>query len=146
MASTIPEPSQTIVGGSKPDATLTVVLEQLKLYFDLYKHHWDLYLKAHVLFYAVVGALGGYLSKAEVTSHERTLLTSAMAVGACVACIASAIGLQWLKTIQFIVQSLEARLGALHYSFEAARRILVTLGTASFGIAVTAIVRLVLWK
>jgi hypothetical protein len=76
---------------SEPKPTARdALLEQWKTVMEIYRHHWDLFLKAVVLYFAILGGLAGFLfreSTAPAAQRGLSLLAAALSVITFIGCL-----------------------------------------------------------
>ncbi len=72
--------------------------ELLKLYVDVYKHHFDLWLKGYVIYLAVVGSAAGLIFRADASPDVRRFLMLFVVTVSAVSLVAWFVGLKWAKT------------------------------------------------
>lgn len=80
--------------------------EYLRLLVETYRHHFDLFMKSWILYFAVIGGVGGYLGQSGLRAEVRMLASAVMVV-------ASLVGVQRCQPIYDWVVDLESTLRTL---------------------------------
>jgi hypothetical protein len=113
MASATPTPEQ--------------LQKQLELYLEIYKHHFDMYLKAVALYLAVLGGVLAYLFRAETSAADRRILASFIVLLSVGAVVGSLLSRRWVIDVQRIHHAIAADLGYPLFPFTGATRIVILI-------------------
>jgi hypothetical protein len=120
--------------------------KQLELYLDIYKHHFDIYLKAVALYLAVLGATLAYLFRAETKDADRAILALFIVFLSVGAVAGSLFSRRWVVDVQRIHHGISSHLGYPPFPFTGAIRV-VTLITSLCGlVGVAAVAFLVAFR
>lgn len=106
-------------------------LERAKQYIDVYKHHWDMYVKGNVFLYAIIGALTGYTFRDGASTVERMALSVLVAFAAAIGIFASRRGRAWLRDFKHQIHAIEARLGEERFPLAGVDQTLALFGWGS---------------
>src|SRR5262245_54462656 len=117
-----------VVSGDLTKADREHVLKYLDQYLSVFRHHWDMYMKAHALFLTSVGAIGGYVYRPEATQGQRTILTALVALVGAGAVVGSWASYRWVQEFAAAVHSLESRLGDTRFPFSGTFRVIILFG------------------
>lgn len=95
-------------------------LEQLKLHLDIYKTHFDMFLKGTALYFAALGAIAGFLYR-DGASRQSQIALSCVVVGGSitflVACVAAR---AWVRELALSVRKAEEKLAMDPFPFSGA--------------------------
>ena len=80
--------------------------ELLKLYIDLYKHHFDLFLKGYGVYLAIIATAAGFVFRSETEPVARTALLLLVAIVSIAAVIAWSTSFFWARAFGLQVQNL----------------------------------------
>jgi len=87
-----------------PRAPLSEVL--LTAYIDLYKHHYELWLRGFFVYLGVLGVVAGFLFSNDLLPGERNLLLVFIFAASLVAIVAFFVGFRWLSDFEKVFQDL----------------------------------------
>lgn len=74
--------------------------EAFKIFVEIYKHHFDLWLKAYLAYLAIIGVVAGILFKPDTPIASRNFLIIFVAAISLLAVIAWIIGIVWIKLFE----------------------------------------------
>ena len=83
-----------------------LISEQVGRFIDLYKHHFDLFLKAVAGFLAVLGFIGNAVNGPQTSHQNRIVLAALMSVASIVALEGSVIAKQWVRLMRDKIKKL----------------------------------------
>jgi hypothetical protein len=83
---------------------LTFEPELLKIYVDVYKHHFDLWLKGYVFYLAIIGSTAGFIFGKDTSPDTRRFLMLFVVTVSAVSLIAWFVGLMWAKDFAAAVE------------------------------------------
>jgi len=109
--------------------------DQLGRFIDLYKHHFDLFLKAVAGFLAVLGFIGNGISSPQASQVNRIVLAALMALAAVFGLAGSVIAKRWVRLMREKVQKLCSELEIEEpsmYSAEAIVTVMICLCVVFF--------------
>jgi hypothetical protein len=69
--------------------------EVLKIYVDIYKHHFDLWLKGYVVYLAIIASTAGFIFGGDTTPDMRRFLMLFASTVSAVSLVAWVVGLRW---------------------------------------------------
>jgi hypothetical protein len=84
---------------------------QLSIYIDLYKHHYDLFLKAAGIYLAVVSVLAGYMFRADVNFVTKCALSTIVSIAALIGFLGGRLYKEWLTSTEISVGNISDKLG-----------------------------------
>lgn len=102
------------VGANVPTVSISQDREQywqqLRLYADIYKNHFDLFVKGYVVYLAIIGATAGFVFRPETNLATRRLLLVLAILASILATIAWATALAWAGSLHARVVDVSSRL------------------------------------
>lgn len=101
--------------------------DQMSMYVDVYKHHFDLFVKGVFLYFAVMGAAAGYVFGSATSRGSRIavlLMASAISLVAQSACVVSR---KWVRAVAMRVEKIAERLNIDAFPFDGAASITVVV-------------------
>src|ERR1035441_1669360 len=109
----------------------------MQMYLDVYKHHFDLFVKAVFLYFATMGATAGYVFAGSTTRGAKIavlLVGAALSLVAECACVVSR---RWVVAVDRRVAKFAEELGVESFPFNGARdtTIVVQAVTSVFMVA-----------
>ncbi len=78
--------------------------ELLKIYVDIYKHHFDLWLKGYVFYLAIIGSTAGFIFGKDTSPVTRKFLMLFAVTVSAVSLIAWFVGWMWAKDFSIAVE------------------------------------------
>jgi len=115
----------------------------LSIYVDLYKHHFELWLKSYLLYMAILGVAAGILFGKDLagaqTSELQRFLLVFIAVVSLFAAIAFSVGLHWLIRFEKTLQSAVAAAGAPPFGIYPFKYVVFLGIVASIGFVIAAV-------
>ena len=120
---------------------------QMQMYLDVYKHHFDLFVKAVFLYFATIGATAGYVFASSTTRGAKIsvlLVGAALSVVAECACVVSR---RWVMAVDQRVAKFAEELGVESFPFSGARNttIVVQAVTSVFVVAALTSAGVFIW-
>lgn len=119
----------------RPDAVGATLLardapewELLRIYVDLYKHHFDLFVKGYVVYLAIIGAVAGFVFRPETDPMTRRLLLAFAVLASALATAAWITAIIWSGAFAAELLAVCHRLGQVRMPVFGTRIILL-LGT-----------------
>ena len=100
----------------------------LRMYVDLYKHHFDLFVKGYVVYLAIIGAVAGFVFRPETDPLTRMLLLAFAVLASVLATAAWVTAIVWSGAFAAEVLVVCRRLGDVRIPMFGTRVILI-LGT-----------------
>ena len=120
--------------------------ELLKLYVDLYKHHFDLFLKGYAVYLAIVATVAGFVFRGEIEPVTRAALLLLVALVSIAAVIAWSTAFFWARAFGSQVQSLCRELGIPSMPMFGVKAILVIADAGALIMFLGATFFLVWWR
>lgn len=119
-------------------------LEYLKLLLDIYKHHFDLFLKAMLLYLAAVGAIASFIFSGASNSAAIVRLTLAFGIpcGSIIALVGCLVSNRWIMRVEKICNDLTDKLEVPLFPFSGARQVVRTMIAAIVAIAIAGVVNM----
>ena len=84
----------------------TPALELLKIFVDLYKHHFDLWLKGYLVYLGIIGVTAGFLFNKDAAPTTRSFLILFLVTVSSISVGAWAVGLVWLRRFDATLRDL----------------------------------------
>src|SRR2546425_12803203 len=94
---------------------------QLTMYMDLYKHHFDLFVKAVVIYFAAMGAIAGYVFNDSLSSGTRVAVSSVAGIVSLLALVACVCSRRWVTTVEQHVTMMCRQLNLVPFPFSGSR-------------------------
>jgi len=101
------------------DRTKTL-LEQYKTFADVYKHHFDLYVKGYVVYFGAMGALCGFLYRQDHGAASKLYISFLIPIISIVAFIACVQSRKWVHDLKSAMEKIERELGVESFPFTGA--------------------------
>jgi len=105
------------------------LLEQLKLHLDVYKTHFDIFVKGTALYFAALGAIAGFMYRDGATQASQVALSSLVIGGSLTYLAGCVVSLRWVFELERSVREAEKRLGISPFPFSGAKGV---IGMVSF--------------
>lgn len=96
-------------------------LEELKLYIDAYKHHFEIFIKGALIYFGIIGAITSYLFRARMNDPSRYSLAVFIIVISLITVIGCATSLRWLRSTEQRSLALQKQLRMAAFSFDGAK-------------------------
>jgi hypothetical protein len=97
---------------------------QLSSYLDVYKHHFDLFLKGVAGYFVVVGTLTSFTFAKEMSRNQKIVFPVVISIGSLIALFACVISRQWVKDLERAVERITSALSGEPFPFSGAKGIL----------------------
>ena len=111
---------------TKEGASETDLLKlQLTMNMDLYKHHYDLFIKAVIIFLAFVGALVGYIFQTGTNEMTKCVMSLFIALSSITGFFAGFVSRSWVTSVEKNVTEATAKLGIVMPPVSSAKRIIL---------------------
>ncbi|MCL4501003.1 MAG: hypothetical protein M1438_03995 [Deltaproteobacteria bacterium] len=97
--------------------TQDLLIKHLDMYMDIYKHHFNLFLKGVTIYLVSIGVIAGYIFKGDINIHTQAILSSLFiieSIGAFLCCVFS---FRWINTVDKIVRRIILQLNVSVSSF-----------------------------
>lgn len=120
-----------------------ILHSQLKTYLEIYRHHFDLYLKAIALYLGVVGATATYIFQEGVNGQTRVALSVFITVVSLGSVAGGYVSRGWVMEIEKRAHSLSAELSLDQFPFSGAKGVIHVMVTLSGVVAVVAFLNVV---
>lgn len=109
--------------GPDPVSKSEMELRLLKMYLELYQQHFDLLIKGGALYFAILGAIAGYVFL-ETTSVMAQIALSLMGATFSAVLIVACVGLlSWISDLAKLVHGIQERLDTPRFSFSGAQTV-----------------------
>ena len=119
--------------------------ELLRIHVDLYKHHFDLFVKGYVVYLAIIGTVASFVFRPETGPLTRALLLGLAVLMSALATVAWITGIVWSDAFRKEIRDICGRLGDLQIPMFGVK-IMLTLGVlGSFSITLCG-VYLMVWQ
>lgn len=79
------------------------------MFVDLYKHHFDLWIKGYLVYLGIVGVTAGFLFNKDTTPNARSFLILFLVTVSSISVGAWAVGLVWLRSFDSTLRDLSVR-------------------------------------
>lgn len=99
----------------------------LSLYLDVYRHHFDLFIKGGVIYLAIMATLAGYIFRAEVTRPTQATLMLFAAILSLLGIAGCRISRAWVKQLSAVVNDLSKAVSVPQFPFSGAVRITILI-------------------
>ena len=96
---------KSIASGADPQADAR---DAFKVFVEIYKHHFELWLKAYLAYLAIMGVVAGILFKPETPLDSRKFLVLFVVTVSLLSVVAWSIGLVWLRQFEKTIDQLSA--------------------------------------
>jgi len=97
---------------------------QLSIYIDLYKHHYDLFLKAAGIYLAVVSVLASYIFRADVNFATKCALSIIVSIAAIIGFLGGKLYIEWLTSTEKSVSDISNKLGIVPIVFIQTKKVI----------------------
>ena len=94
---------------------------ELRLYHDAYKHHFDIFIKGGLIYFAIIGAITGYVFRQELTELTKYALVFFIAAFSVITAIGCLTSMYWLAQVKSRVHELNKALGMVAFPFDGAK-------------------------
>jgi hypothetical protein len=108
-----------------------ILKTQLNMYMDLYKHHYELYIKGMVIWLAVIGALAGYIFRPDIDMSTKCALSVFISVCSINAFFGGVLSKRWVNRTEEALAEIWAGLGIKPYRFTHVKGIILIMQIAS---------------
>lgn len=111
--------------------------KELQFYLDAYKHHFDLFIKGALIYFAIIGFIAGYVFRKEMSEITRYALVFFIAAFSVITAFGCVTSLSWLAQVKSRVHELNKAVGMAAFPLDGAKWIgrLVLAAAALFFIA-----------
>jgi hypothetical protein len=117
--------------------------KQIGLYIDVYKQHLDLFLKATVVYLAVIAGIAGYAFREGVSTGSQAALSGFAVAMSLIGAFVCRVGRGWVDDLAAIFNRLADDIGAAHFPFSGARRGTVAVEAICVAFALIAALNLI---
>jgi hypothetical protein len=100
---------------------------QLSLLIDVYKHHFDLFIKALALYLGTCSIISGFIFQNEVSFELKLVLSILIQLASILVVLGCYISIKWIEDIESIVKSIEDMLDIQHFPFSGAKRVVILM-------------------
>jgi hypothetical protein len=118
-------------------------LEEIKLYLDVYKHHFDLFGKGTLAYFTIIGVLCSYLFRSDISFWAKEFLAIFVVVFSLFCAVTCVVGYQWVLTVEHRVKILGSELGMAAFPFSGSKRIVIMVLLASSTLIISAILLII---
>jgi hypothetical protein len=137
---------ESAADGYHDDASHIDLLKfDVSTHLDLYKHHFDLFLKVIAIYLAAMSAIVVYLFRPDIAPSLRRLLPLLIVAGSAVAAAGCAGSLLWLKQLEQQLAALSQQLGISQFVLVGPRRLILILLLTTIGFVGVGLV-LLIWS
>lgn len=98
---------------------------QITIYVDLYKSHFDFFIKGVIVYLAMVGAIAGYIFRSDITASTRYSLGALASLLSLIAFFATQTSIDWQKDTEKRIAVVSNELGIDPISFTHSKRALM---------------------
>lgn len=77
-------------------------LDELKLYLDAYKHHFEIFIKGALIYFGIIGAISSYLFREGINDLTKCALALFIIVISLITALGCWTSLKWLRRLMFI--------------------------------------------
>ena len=109
---------------SSAKAEKEVLRLQLSSYMDVYKHHFDLFLKGVAGYFVIVGALTSFTFAKEMSWNQKVVFPVIISIGSLIALFACVVSRDWVKDLESAVGRITTALSGEPFPFSGAKGIL----------------------
>jgi membrane protein implicated in regulation of membrane protease activity len=95
------------------------------MYMDVYKHHFDLFVKGVVIYFAAMGAIAGYVFNDTLNSGTRVAVSSVAGIFSLLAVLACLLSRRWVTIVERHVAMMCHQLGLAPFPFSGARHMTI---------------------
>jgi hypothetical protein len=107
--------------------------EQITTYFDVYKHHMELFLKVIAFYLAAVSAIIVYVFGKDVSLLTKRLLLLLISVGSLISSLGCLGTWQWLSKLEEEIEKISDELGLSVFPFFGPKRLILLMLVISIG-------------
>jgi len=104
----------------EPAAERPELIMQWQVALAVYQHHFDLFLKAVFLYFAIVGALAGFIYKGNLPIASQKTLSVLIGLLSIVAMLGCWMSRQWVKKLRVLVDTVARELHIQEFPFNGA--------------------------
>lgn len=115
------------------------LMTQWKTALEVYRHHFDLFLKAVALYFAIVGALAGFIYRDNMPLASQKSLSILISLLSVVSLLGCWLSRRYVKTLQALVGSLARELHIQDFPFTGALNITSLFAWTSGALAIIAL-------
>ena len=116
-----------------------IASEHLRVVVDTYKHHFDLFVKGWILYFAVIGACASYLSKGDVSDALRGWAAVLIALFSLLGIQRCQPLWQWVHGVEETIAQLSIELGVPPLSLSGTKSVVRTVQACCLAVAVAAL-------
>jgi hypothetical protein len=116
------------------------LLSQLKTWLDVYKHHFDLYVKGVAFYLAAAGALSGLIFREGATMAARRTLAIVLTIFCIGAVVGSFLSWRFVARLREDTDAIAAALGIRPFPFSGARSITLLFSCIAAALTVAALI------
>ena len=99
-------------------------LEQLRLHLDVYRNHFELFVKAMGLYFAALGAIGGLMYRDGVSRSSQVAFSALIVSGSIIFLDGCIVSLRWVRDLEVSVRGAEMQLGIKPFPFSGANGVI----------------------
>jgi hypothetical protein len=121
----------------KPSVDL--LKDLLKTYLDIYKHHFDLFVKAGAGYLAAVAFVAGLIFSGTAEKHAKAVLCVSLCGGSILAVFGALLSFHWVRCLEREVRTISSELGVGMFPFIGAKLVtwfLAALALLFFALAI----------
>jgi hypothetical protein len=118
------------------------LLEQVKMHLDVYKTHFDLFVKAMALYFAALGAVAGFMYGKDASQASQALAI-VIVIGSLAFLVGCAASYSWVEQVEQSVRKAEKWLDIHPFPFSGAKGVIAAMGIACAVFAVLAGLKLI---
>jgi hypothetical protein len=104
-----------------------VLLTQYQALLEVYKQHFDLFLKGVTVYLAAMSAIAGFAIAKETSANIKLLLSALIPCGSLIAFFGFLISRRWVAHLQKSLESIEAELRIQPFPFSGPKGIILTM-------------------
>jgi hypothetical protein len=122
------------VSEEQPNPSVDLSKWQIGVYMETYRHHWEIFIKAVILYFAVIGSVVGYVFGVSAASHSsRRVLALAASIVSVFAMWCCVVSYAWVSYLERLLEQAWRSLGLEPFSLLAAKRIITVAMVLSVG-------------
>jgi hypothetical protein len=125
-----------------------VLLTQYQSFLDIYKHHFDLFLKGILGYLASISVMAGFIFRTETSKYHKIALSVVIPLASLVAFLGCLKSRRWVLDLQSSIDSIEGELKVQPFPFSGPKGIILTaivISLGFFGFGIVNIVLQVIW-
>ena len=96
-------------------------LDELKLYLDAYKHHFEIFIKGALIYFGIIGAISSYIFREGINDLTKCALALFIIVISLITALGCWTSLKWLRTVRSRVHALQTTLSMAPFPFDGAK-------------------------